>query len=32
MSKITKYLLFTFITSWGLQIIGSRDFNLEISI
>lgn len=29
MSKITKYLLFTFITSWALQIIGSRDFNLE---
>lgn len=29
MSKITKYLLFTFITSWAFQIIGSRDFNLE---
>ncbi len=29
MSKITKYLLFTFITSWTFQIIGSHDFNLE---
>lgn len=29
MSKITKYLLFTFITSWIIQIIGCRDFNLE---
>ncbi|MDE6780639.1 MAG: CPBP family intramembrane metalloprotease [Ruminococcus sp.] len=29
MPKITKYLLFTFITSWAFQIIGSHDFNLE---
>lgn len=29
MSKITKYLLFTFITSWVFQIIGSHDFNLD---
>lgn len=29
MSKITKYLLFTFITSWIIQIIGCHDFNLE---
>lgn len=29
MSKITKYLLFTFITSWIIQIIGAHDFNLE---
>lgn len=29
MSKITKYLIFTFITSWVLQIIASHDLNLE---
>ncbi|MDE5556660.1 MAG: CPBP family intramembrane metalloprotease [Ruminococcus sp.] len=29
MSKLTKYLLFTFITSWAFQIIGAHDFNLE---
>lgn len=29
MSRITKYLFFTFITSWTFQIIGSHDFNLE---
>lgn len=29
MPKITKYLLFTFITSWAIQIIGCRDYNLE---
>lgn len=29
MTKIIKYLLFTFITSWTIQIIGSHDFNLD---
>lgn len=29
MSKIIKYIFFTFITSWAFQIIGSHDFNLE---
>lgn len=29
MSKIIKYLLFVFITSWAFQIIGAHDFNLE---
>ena len=27
MSKVKKYLLFTFITSWTIMVIASRDFN-----
>ena len=29
MNKAVKYLLFTFITSWTLQIIGSHDVKLD---